>query len=368
MPQSLGKQPGLDGVRAAAIGAVVLLHVSRDHFPGGFIGVDMFFTLSAFLITTLMLEEIATRQGGFSFRGFYARRALRLGPALLLWIAVIGPIAAIAYGEGHRILASTAIIASYTTDFAMSDGGWGLSGAYGHGWSLAVEEQFYLLWPALLLLLVRRAPAGARRQLLVWAVPIAAAIMVASVAMVGPNVNYFLPWGHGAPLAAGCAAAALRRRGLPQWAGRAVNSGAVAAVLAIGMGALIVAYRDWMYIPVTVGIGLATAVLILHLCGPRDSLATAVFSSRLAQWVGKRSYGYYLFMLTLLGFLPSVVPGGLAMRWNAPMSFIGVTLLVAASYRFVERPCLRIKRRFEPPPAQTATRTLDDDGLAVTSV
>src|SRR5438309_1380152 len=97
----LGRKPGLDGVRAVAIVAVVGLHAIARLFPGGFLGVDAFFVLSAFLITSLILGELAERQGSYSFRGFYFRRALRLGPALLVWLALLAlPSAFLAHQGG----------------------------------------------------------------------------------------------------------------------------------------------------------------------------------------------------------------------------------------------------------------------------
>jgi peptidoglycan/LPS O-acetylase OafA/YrhL len=157
----LGYRPALDGVRAIAITLVVVHHTIG--FPvTGFFGVDMFFVLSGFLITTLLLEEHA-RRGGVSLRGFYRRRALRLLPALFTLLGVFFVIACIAAALGEtrldRALLGVAAGIGYFTNlviaFGESGGKTALPNELGHLWSLAIEEQFYLVWPAVLLFLLR---------------------------------------------------------------------------------------------------------------------------------------------------------------------------------------------------------------------
>ena len=152
----LGYQPSLDGVRALAVGVVMGTHTDLPGFKrGGGFGVDVFFVLSGFLITTLLLEERA-ETGRISLGSFYVRRALRLFPALL---AVLAAVAFYAYAFADPqlrddLLAEAAYAITYTTNF-----GWlhGLNDAWlGHTWSLALEEQFYLLWPPTLLVIVSR--------------------------------------------------------------------------------------------------------------------------------------------------------------------------------------------------------------------
>lgn len=170
----LGYRPELDGLRALAVTLVVLQHtgdflVSDDGpklsggplFPGGFLGVDLFFVLSGFLITTLLLEEHRDR-GRISFTTFYERRALRLLPALgvllagtTIWVAVTA--------DGLRahlrgVLAAVFYVWNLAVAAGVDVGDFG----HGHLWSLAVEEQFYLVWPLLasgLVLVTARRPA-----------------------------------------------------------------------------------------------------------------------------------------------------------------------------------------------------------------
>src|SRR4051812_6041644 len=155
----LGYRPALDGLRALAIVMVVCHHSmpffrGNDRFPtGGLLGVDVFFVLSGFLITTLLLEE-RRDTGSISLRAFYKRRALRLFPALWVLLAVH---AAVAHQAGwdmttewHTILAAL----TYTTNWAPVFH-WNLNADQVFLWSLAVEEQFYLVWPFVLRRLLR---------------------------------------------------------------------------------------------------------------------------------------------------------------------------------------------------------------------
>ncbi|MFS2162640.1 acyltransferase family protein [Variovorax sp. Varisp62] len=147
--------PALDGVRALSILAVVLFHCEVPGARGGFIGLDIFFVLSGYLITSLLTAE--HRHGGIEIGRFYARRALRLYPTLLLMIAVYVGLAPILWPADDRWL-SAVLAALYVYDYAQAF--WKLTYTIGHTWSLGVEEKFYLLWPLVLPFLLRtRHPA-----------------------------------------------------------------------------------------------------------------------------------------------------------------------------------------------------------------
>ena len=150
---SFGYVPALDGVRAFAVLAVVALH-GGTHLNGGFIGVDVFFVLSGFLITTLLLQEWRAR-GDFRLRAFYVRRARRLLPALALTlVGVTVLVAAFAWyydggvRYGFAVLSVIFYAGNWVAAFTVHQGA---LGPLTHTWSLAIEEQFYLLWPLLLL-------------------------------------------------------------------------------------------------------------------------------------------------------------------------------------------------------------------------
>jgi peptidoglycan/LPS O-acetylase OafA/YrhL len=348
----LGSHPALDGLRALAFIAVFSLHAASDFFPGGFLGVDIFFTLSAFLITSLVLQETVAGLGSFSFRAFYWRRVVRLGPALLVWLILIAAPVSIYLGDRGHIVKSTVLVLTYVTNlsFLFSHGPLsGLGGAYGHGWSLAVEEQFYLVWPLLLVLLVRRVRARTRRGMLVLALPVAVVAQLVVSAALTQNQNYFLPTGHLLPIFAGCLAADLRMYGAPAWLSRTVARSAPPVLVGLGMLACVLAYNvvphGALWTPVTTFAGLGTALVILHVCARGESMTSRLLSHRLMRWVGQRSYGYYLYALTVLSAVANIP--GMHIRVAAPLTLAISTALVAASYRWVEKPALRHKHRFD---------------------
>ncbi|HEX3907139.1 MAG TPA: acyltransferase [Mycobacteriales bacterium] len=366
----LGSQPALDGIRACAIAAVFALHALAADFPGGFLGVDVFFTLSAFLITSLVLQETVAGGGRYSFRAFYWRRALRLGPALVVWLVLVAGPTSVLLGQRGDILKSTVLVIGYVSNFSyvVSHGFFtGLGGAYGHGWSLAVEEQFYLVWPVLLVLLVRLGTPALRRRILVLGLPVAVVTQLTFGALLTPHpayalpVNYFLATGHLLPLIAGCLAADLRMYGAPRWVNTLAERSAppllIGAALVLCVIGFNVAPNAGLWVPVTTLTGLGTALVILHVCARSDSPASRLLATPVMRWVGQRSYGYYLFSLTLLGAVPHLVPG-IEVRYAIPLTVVLSTVAVAASYRWVEKPLLRYKHRFDPVPAQSFDRPM----------
>ncbi|SNQ50235.1 Putative acyltransferase (fragment) [Frankia canadensis] len=159
----LGRNPALDGLRALAVLCVLVFHM--DALPGGYLGVDVFFVLSGFLITGQLLAE-RDRAGEVSLIRFYVRRAYRLLPAFWL-LALVGLVAVVTGIDGRagalgEFLGSLAASAMYVNNYVQvvrqsTGAGW-----LGHTWSLSAEEQFYLLWPLVLVALCRR-PRLARR-------------------------------------------------------------------------------------------------------------------------------------------------------------------------------------------------------------
>jgi peptidoglycan/LPS O-acetylase OafA/YrhL len=354
--EGLGYRPGLDGLRAVAILSVMAGHTWEWLVPGAFIGVDIFFVLSGFLITTLLLEERA-RTGRIALKLFYARRALRLLPALgalvafaVLWILLAPP----------STLRSDSIKGLPAVVFYVANWAWGIFhvnlGIFGHTWSLSLEEQFYLLWPAAFL--VGLAIFGFRRGTRALLLVCLGAIAVAAVLRWEVAQRNFTEDGlrrltnlRGDVLLVGCALALAAWRGwlakIPTWL-FSVATAASLAVLVFFLAFVQYGFLDPLFYKggFTL-VALATAILIVRVVHVPSQVVLAVLSVPLLVWIGRISYALYLWHTPIRDVLNTTVgdsPLRALVVW--PLAFLAASL----SYRFVERPALRLKDRFIPRP------------------
>lgn len=354
--------PQLDGVRAVAVAAVVASHAELSIAKGGGVGVDVFFVLSGYLITTLLLQEF-DRDRTISMRHFYARRARRLLPALFAVAAISFVVFSIVrpyltHDTLFGILTSVLYVSCWFRAFGISQLGW-----FGHTWSLSVEEHFYLLWPPLLLLILRKGAANLRRWVLV-ALALAVAYRVGSAVLFdigGSRMNG--PDMRADQLLTGCALAVLLlgARGLAT-GGAAATDGARFTrwerwwALAVAVSILDLART--VVFPNAYGLGFAknagtevvaleSAVMVAYLVCRTASPLTRLLSHRSLVWVGRRSYAIYLWHLPLFGlFALKGQPTSHRLLGRAVAS--GLTLVAAwASFRWVETPFYR--RRVEQP-------------------
>jgi peptidoglycan/LPS O-acetylase OafA/YrhL len=340
----LGHHPALDGIRGVAVGLVVLFHTWTVAAPGGLIGVDIFFVLSGFLITTLLLDE-RRLTGRISLTRFYTRRGLRLMPALLvvlIWCVVLAALEP-TWRQAAPTLRAVPFSLGYVANWAYAYGA--DLGLLAHTWSLSVEEQFYLLWPLLLIGLMRWR--GPRTALLACGVGILT-VWVARAVMVAHGTGWLPVYGsfetRADALLAGCALAlaghlGLMRR-LPGWL--------VAAAGFVGLAALAAVVRmadpyGWLlhggFAVVAIAASLVLAALVARPWAPLVSL----FSLRPLVAVGRVSYGVYLWHFPLIVMVyPQVASRDVA-------SFVVILALAftlaSLSYAFVETPFLRLKRR-----------------------
>jgi peptidoglycan/LPS O-acetylase OafA/YrhL len=344
--EPLGYRRGLDGVRALAVLTVAGVHTHPRLVPGGSIGVDTFFVLSGFLITTLLLEEL-DRRDHIAFARFYARRALRLLPALfgllafvLLWALVVA-----SPHTRHDALMEVLAAASYTRNLTVWSHVPGV--LLGHTWSLAVEEQFYLVWPVLIALLVRpRRNAG-------WLVAVfAACFMTFGALRVAhhPGVGLLLIMRPEA-LLLGAALALVRRDRGGQWTGERAHRVAQVSIVVGGAGLVALAMWDGADSFFSIGYSLAAlcaAALILGLTVHGEGGAAGPFTHRWAVALGKVSYGFYLWHMPVLRWTDDRLVGRTALM-RVPIG-LGVALLATVvSYRVLERPALRLKARVQSP-------------------
>lgn len=339
----LGRRPALDGLRGLAVLLVICDHA---HLPlrGAWIGVDLFFVLSGFLITSLLLEEHA-RAGRISRRAFYARRARRILPALALLTLAVAAVALTAHQLQDRwpLWAQIAATWTFAANAAVWLGGAPL-GAFTATWSLACEEQFYLVWPLVLAAVLRRGPRP--RRLLGGVLAAAAVLAVAGWALSasGPALSaqvFFCPLGRGAELLLGCAlAVGWRHRLLP----RALECAPVTVGGLLGLGLL-----AWRAPLGTQGTYLAAAVcsalVLLGLLERGSGRLAAAFTVRPLRYTGTVSYGLYLYNDAISRLLHHNLPGR---GWPviAPLLLAGSFACAALSYRCVEARFLR--RRPQP--------------------
>ena len=324
----------IDGLRAVAIAAVVAFHAFPGILPGGFVGVDVFFVISGFLITGIILRGVD--DGTFSFAGFYARRIKRIFPALATVLAaclLFGYVALLP--DEYEQLGKHAVWgAGFLSNFAF----WQETGYFDnaaetkpllHLWSLGVEEQFYLLWP---LVLVMAARLGRPRALLVVCV-IGAVSFAANVALVvdHPDAAFYSPITRFWELLVGSVLAFARLRLPPLHA----NAASLAGIGLIALAALAfdpsLRFPGWL---ATVPVAGAAFVI---LAGPDAVLNRLVLATPLAVGLGLVSYPLYLWHWPLLAFerIIGSAPPSLAARGAAVVAALGLAWL---TYRWVERP------------------------------
>ena len=317
-------EPSLDGLRAIAVATVIVSHFWPSAGIQGGYGVDVFFVLSGFLITTILRAEIAERDTINLFR-FYARRALRLAPALGL-LLIICLVLAIATRDWSAI-ADVGFTGLYVMNWARAfDLTYG--GLLGHTWSLAIEEQFYFLWPLAVLFL--------RGKSLLWFSVVALILVTCWKAYLisrGVIVQRFYCGfdTHSDTLLIGCILALVWRRA----SHFAIPVVAVASVLILTacMAGFIAGTRFSYFLGTTI-IGVSTVGIII--AAGRPGILNRVLSVKPLVFIGKISYGLYLWHYPFLMF-------GQARELNTNLMFvlsIGATLL---SYYLVEIPFLKLK-------------------------
>lgn len=345
--RTMGYQPQLDGLRAIAVMSVVIFHARSGLLPGGFIGVDIFFVLSGFLITRIILRELQISQK-FSFKRFYMRRAIRLFPALFVACLVLLVAYWLIPSLPQRdetlsgIFAAVTYSSSWLTAFGIAD-----LGAMLPTWSLSVEEHFYFVWPLVLVLLFRFSRF--------FKASVVALILVATiyplVAFIvfhwGVERLHYAPDTRSAQLLIGCGAAILTSK----MSTRIPSSVALLAILfLIGYESLKDLLNfDFYNYGGNMTIGIMTAVFILHLDQKEHGLFSRLLSTKPMVWIGQRSYGIYLWnlpLIALFSFMGSSLPSVAA---KLAICFI----IPAISFTYIEKPLLRLKRRFDRQPGTT---------------
>jgi peptidoglycan/LPS O-acetylase OafA/YrhL len=380
----LDYQPTLDGLRALAVAAVIVYHANKSWLGGGFLGVEVFFVISGYLITLLLIAE-AQQSGRISLRDFWLRRGRRLLPALWLMLLAVTVYCALFHRETLGTLRGELVAAlvygfnwfqiwvgtSYFTAFDFVP--------LRHLWSLAVEEQFYVFWPIVMLVALK---FGRRRLPIVGVAFAASAVVIAiwmattyrsgQIATIGETPEQFMAlFGHpvaridllflgtisrAGGLLLGAALAIFWRPWLLETSPIGARGRMFDGVFVTGMAVLAlcaVFFRDVVdkidigttgYDPLFRGgfflVGVASVLAIAGAIHPTAVLPRALLANRVMTYVGQRSYGLYLYHWPVFQFYRRFAGRGLT-----PYEFVVLVLLALAltelSYRYVETPIRR---------------------------
>ncbi len=349
-PPKLRKLPGLDGLRAIAVVAVIIYHLDPHWLPGGYLGVDLFFVISGYLITALVLGEYQ-RTATVSLRRFWARRARRLLPALGLALVLVTIAAALLARDAlppmrYDVPAAVFYVLNWRLLFAHDSyaASFGRPPLLLHLWSLSVEEQFYLIWPPVLLVLLRRRVSRSRIAGIALGGALVSSLLMALLYQPGhPSGVYFGTDTHAQGLLIGCTLAAA----VPPWrmhaavapaARKVLECSGVVALVAVAAGLAVlgfdssVTYRGGM-----IAVDLATAVVVATVAHPASRLGE-LLSRQPLRWLGLRSYSLYLWHWPIF----QMTRPGPDLAWPTfPATVLRLTLTVAAAeltYRYVEQP------------------------------
>jgi peptidoglycan/LPS O-acetylase OafA/YrhL len=380
-PNLLGYLPALDGVRALAVVAVIIYHANKEWLGGGFLGVEVFFVISGFLITSLLIAE-TEQSGRIDLKSFWVRRARRLLPALWLMLALVAIycslferdtlgmlrgdiVAAVVYGfNWFQIWVGT----SYFTAFEFVP--------LRHLWSLAVEEQFYVIWPLVMLVAAR---LGRRRLPLVGLLFIATSVTIAiwmavtyrsgQIATIGETPGQYMSFlgrdvaridflflgtfTRASGLFLGAALAIFWRPWLLRSSPIGTRGHALDVVFLSGFGGLAitaVVFRDVVEVT-NVGntgydllfrggfflVGISSIAVIAAAVHPTATMTHHLLGNRVMTYIGRRSYGLYLYHWPIFQMYRRFAGKGLT-----PYEFVLLILLALAmtelSYRYVETP------------------------------
>jgi peptidoglycan/LPS O-acetylase OafA/YrhL len=349
LPTAFHHKPALDGLRAVAVGSVMAFHFGANGFEGGFLGVDTFFVLSGYLITSLLLTEWG-RNATLDFVAFWARRAKRLLPALFLVLLAVGiwanleanPIRfdsiradmlwTLFYGANWHFIRSGQ---SYFDLFSEAS-------PLRHAWSLAIEEQFYLFWPLITFAAMKLGRGRTRVLTAVCVVGIVAscAVMVSTYDSIDPSRAYYGTDARASQLLIGALLAIFLARWSPSTRGQRWGVqllGLVGAAFCLWAFMATTDRDSWLYHGGFFAFAIATALMIVAIIQPAGSPLGRVLSIRPVRWIGMISYGLYLWHWPVTVALSEPRTG--LSGWDLSLVRLAATFgFATVSYYVVERP------------------------------
>lgn len=336
--------PALDGLRGLAVVLVFLFHTGLPYFRNGFIGVDIFFVLSGFLITSLLIDEHG-RRGSISLRSFYGRRILRLYPALV--VVCVFAVGVELVGHHLKAQLTTALAALvYVANIWIYGGHQGV--LLVHTWTLSLEEQFYLCWPLLLIFLLRSSRSLRWVLFLTISLAWTALILVPLHGGALYDVRYSYLRAGGLPLGCVLAFVVPHLERVPKVMALAAGAAVVFLCLASLTGSLLPGH---LFANNSLGLGAVVAVpAVAGLVLPVRSALSRALSHPIARWFGQRSYAIYLWHFPLLSL--AIAHGG-GVPYDLRLAVAGGATLAASevSWRLVESRFTALRRRFSTAPA-----------------
>ncbi|MGX9728032.1 MAG: acyltransferase family protein [Candidatus Electronema sp. VV] len=333
----------IDGLRAIAVISVVLFHAGFEHFSGGFVGVDIFFVISGYLITTIILSE--KEQGIFSLANFYERRARRILPALFFVILISLPFAWLWLipSDMKDFSQSLVAVSSFSSNilFWRETGYWGATNELKpllHTWSLAVEEQYYILFPLFLMLMWRFH----KRWILSSFIVIAASSLFISEwgAYNKPSANFFLLPTRGWEIAIGACIAfyfLYRKKTIHAILSHRFVDEALCVVGLLMIGYAVFVFDESTPFPSFYALMPTVGTGLIILFSSAETLVGRLLSTKLLVGIGLISYSAYLWHQPLIAFshhATSTEPSQLILATMATISFP----LAYLSWRFIEKP------------------------------
>ena len=380
--QSISYLPGLDGLRAIAVLAVVVYHANKNWLHGGFLGVEVFFVISGYLITLLLLTE-SEQHGRINFRAFWMRRARRLLPAM--WTLLLGVTIYCSLFEREElgklrgdVIAALIYVFNWFKIWA-GDSYFDASALdpLRHLWSLAVEEQFYLIWPVLIAVVLKRyGRRPAKLGVIFLGISVAIAMYVATTYAAGVRgtpietpEQYISLFGHAVSrldflflgtigrsggLFLGAALAFWFRPDMFTGSNNSSDRYVVSAFAfagTAGLAYMMWTFRDVVFVAETGGVrgydplfqggfllvGVATCAVITAAVHPHSFIGNTVLGNPVFTYIGRRSYGLYLFHWPVFQLYRKVASNNLTLL-QFVLLFAVILMLTELSYRFIEMP------------------------------
>ncbi|MCU0598042.1 MAG: acyltransferase [Desulfobacterales bacterium] len=350
MRSAFDYMPALDGMRGIAILLVMLFHANEQFFKGCFIGVDIFFVLSGFLITVLLMKEYDNRKS-ISFKNFYLRRVLRIAPALFFLLIIYCGMSIVFLGKQKAIsnLIDASIVISFMANWSRA---FGIHPPdfLGHTWSLSIEEQFYILWPITLSVLLNNINSKKVIAVFVFLIALSSwALRIYLVYQGAPIKRIYNGLDTRADaLLIGCVLGIMLSSD--------VFSDTVEKKLskflffitpsAIVFFVFVSVCMDWknkqMYYWIYFIIEMCASFLILDLFVNKKSMIRSILSMKWLVWIGSISYGLYLWHYPIFRLMKS-----LDFEFTAIFTIGTILAFMFSIFSFytIEKPFLRLKKK-----------------------